>query len=71
MEVAGEPAIKAVQNIIHAISFTPSDKVLIIKELGIVARVLGELLVIFSRMYEQNDPSVFYNKLRPYASFYA
>jgi hypothetical protein len=35
-------------------------------ELQNIVRVIADLRNIFSRMYEENKPSVFYDKLRPF-----
>jgi hypothetical protein len=80
MEAAGEPAIQSIQKIISLISTIspdtqsnlpatlppalPLDE--IIFELQNITSVIEKLRMIFSRMYEENRPAVFYDILRPF-----
>ncbi|KAI8926999.1 Indoleamine 2,3-dioxygenase [Entophlyctis helioformis] len=65
VEAAGAPALQAFLNAQQAILDKDHDT--LVKSLTTIANVTHAINDVLKRMYEKNDPHIFWNRVRPYA----
>ena len=68
IEATGAPALQAIMDAQSDINTQNTDKLSIY--LGIVRDKLGEMTALLKRMYEKNDPYIFWNRVRPYSGMH-
>ncbi|TPX55431.1 hypothetical protein PhCBS80983_g05331 [Powellomyces hirtus] len=63
-EAAGAPALAAIVAAMHAVK--EENLQVLIDNLNIVKQAIEEITKVMMRMYERNDPHIFYHRVRPY-----
>ncbi|TPX56426.1 hypothetical protein SpCBS45565_g08416 [Spizellomyces sp. 'palustris'] len=63
-ESAGAPALPAIVACLHAV--VKQDLPALVANLKIIAEAVEDITKIMVRMYEKNDPHIFYHRVRPY-----
>ncbi|KAJ3193167.1 hypothetical protein HK101_005322 [Irineochytrium annulatum] len=66
IEAAGAPALPAIVEALHCVKRREIGPLAI--QLGVIADAIGVINGILLRMYEKNDPHIFFHRVRPYVN---